>query len=119
MQRKRKIGFILEAIAVFVIMAVLSSIAVPKIGEMIDREQDDLLADEFITVKTAVTEMLDESTVKTLQPIGPIQDIARVQTNDTPPLVLADYLDIDDMRSVELGCHYTFTAEGEVTQDCP
>ena len=119
MQRKRKIGFILEAIAVFVIMAVLSSIAVPKIGEMVNREQDDLRADEFIVVKTAVAEMLDESTAKKLQPIGPVQDMTRVQTNDTPPLVLADYLDIDDIRSAELGCHYTFTAEGEVTQDCP
>ena len=118
MQRKRKIGYILEAIVVFVLMAVLSSIAVPKIGDMIDREKDELRADEFIAVKTAVVEMLAESTVKTLQPVGPVRDIARVQTNDSPPLVLADYLDISEMRSAELGCFYTFTADGEVIQEC-
>jgi len=119
MQRKRKIGYILEAIVVFVLMVVLSSIAVPKIGDMIDREQDELRADEFIIVKTAVAEMLADSTVKSLQSTGPVQDIGRVQTNDSPPLVLEDYLDISEMRSEELGCFYTFTAEGDVTQECP
>ena len=119
MQRKRKIGYILEAIVVFVLMAVLSSIAVPKIGDMIDREKDELRADEFIAVKTAVVEMLAESTVKTLHPIGSIRDIARVQTNDSPPLVLGDYLDISEMKLEELGCFYYFTTEGEVTQKCP
>ncbi len=109
----------LEAIAVFVIMAVLSSIAVPKIEEMINREQDDLRADEFITVKIAVTEMLAESTVKTLQPVNAVRDLTQVRTTDSPPLILADYLDTDDMRSAELGCTYTFTAGGDVTQECP
>ena len=36
MQKKRKIGYILEAVLVFIIMAALVSIAVPKIAEMID-----------------------------------------------------------------------------------
>ena len=119
MKRTRKIGYILEAIIVFVLMVVLTSIAVPKIGDMIDREQDELRAEELITIETAVTQMLLESKVKTLQSAGPIQDISLVQTNDSPPLVLGDYLDTRKLRSSELKCFYSFTAAGEVIQECP
>jgi type II secretory pathway pseudopilin PulG len=116
MKRSRKMGFILEAIAVFVMMAVLTSIAVPKIERMIDQEQS---ADEFAVVKNAVVEMLADSQVKTLQPAGPVRDLTGVRTNDLPPLYLADYLDISKIESDGLDCEYTFTAEGEVIQQCP
>jgi hypothetical protein len=36
MQRKKKIGYIIEAVLVFIIIAALASIAVPEIAEMID-----------------------------------------------------------------------------------
>lgn len=116
MKRSRKTGFILEAIAVFVMMAVLTSIAVPKIGRMVDQEQN---AGELRMIKDAIAEMLEDSQVKMLQPIGPIRDLTEVRTNDSPPLHLADYLDINKIESDGLDCEYAFAADGEVTQQCP
>ena len=63
MHRKRKIAYIIEAIFVFVLMFALTSIAVPKIGEMIGQDPDEIRADQFHKVKVAVSEMLSESTV--------------------------------------------------------
>lgn len=116
MKRSRKTGFILEAIAVFVMMAVLTSIAVPKIERMVDQEHS---TGELSMIKDAVAEMLEDSQAKLLQPIGPIRDLTEVQTNDYPPLYLADYLDIRKIESEGLDCEYTFAADGEVTQQCP
>lgn len=116
MKRSRKIGFILEAIAVFVMMAVLTSIAVPKIERMVDQEQ---MADEFNMIENAVAEMLADSQVKTLQPVGPVRDLAEVRTNDLTPIYLTDYLDMSEIESDGLDCEYTFTLVGEVIQQCP
>jgi hypothetical protein len=83
---------------------------------MVDQEQS---ANEFAMVKNAVAEMLAASQVKTLQSAGTVQDLTEVRTNDSPPLYLVDYLDINEIESRGLNCEYTFTAEGEVTQQCP
>ena len=119
MQRKRKVGFILEAILVLIIMASLSSIAVPRIAEMIDQEQADLCTEELADIRMAVEEMLADSQARTLRPIGPTRDIGLVQTTDTPPLVLADYLSDSGYYFVKSGCSYSFASYGEVTQACP
>jgi hypothetical protein len=119
MHGKRKTGFILEAVFVLVIMAALSSIAVPEITEMISEEQPELRAGELGDIQTAVTDMLADSQTKTLQPIGPTRDMGLVQTTDIPPLVLTDYLDNPDMLLAESDCNYSFTADGRVIQDCP
>ena len=119
MKRSRKIGYILEAIVVFVLMAVLTSFAVPKIGDMIDREQNELYAEELMTIEVAVVRMLSDSTVKTLQSTGFIKNITAVRTNDSPPFFLGDYLDIDKLPSSELECLYSFSSDGTVTQKCP
>jgi type II secretory pathway pseudopilin PulG len=119
MKRTRKIVYVLEAIVVFALMAVLTSIAVPKIGDMIEQDRNDMRSEELHDVETAVAEMLSESTVKTLQSTDFIQDISLVQTNDSPPLFLGDYLDIEETQSSDLGCSYSFAADGEVTQECP
>ena len=116
MKRSRKVGFILEAIAVFIMMAVLSSIAIPRIEHMVDQGH---YADELGAVKDAVSEMLTDSQVKTLQPVGPVRDLSEVRTNDSPPLYLTDYLDNGKIGSEGLGCEYTFASDGEVTQQCP
>ena len=119
MQRKRKVGFILEAILVLIIMASLSSIAVPRIAEMIDKEQADLRTEELVDIRMAVAEMLVDSQAKTLRPIGPTRDMGLVQTTDTPPLVLAAYLSDSGYYFLKSDCSYSFTSYGEVTQDCP
>jgi type II secretory pathway pseudopilin PulG len=92
MRRKRKIGFILEAIVVLILIAVLSSIAVPRIEQMVDDEQQELRAQELNDIRGAVAEMLADSPSGTLKPVGPTQDMTQVETNDIIPLFLTYYL---------------------------
>lgn len=119
MQRKRKIGFILEAILVFALVAVLSSIAVPQIDQMIDNEREELRAEELDDIRGAVAEMLADSPSGTLKPVGPTQDMGQVETDDIIPLVLTEYLQDNGAFTIESDCHYVFSADGIVTQDCP
>lgn len=119
MQRKRKIGFILEAIVVLILIAVLSSIAVPRMGQMVGDEQEELRAEELNDIQGAVAEMLADSPSGTLKPVGPTQDMGKVETNDTMPLVLTNYLRNNGAFIIESDCYYIFSSGGIVIQDCP
>ena len=119
MQRKRKIGFILEAIVVLLLIGVLSSIAIPQIEQMVGDEREELRTEEFNDIQGAVAEMLADSPSRTLKPVGPTQDIEQVETNDTTPLVLTNYLRDDGAFIIESDCYYIFSSDGTVTQDCP
>jgi type II secretory pathway pseudopilin PulG len=118
MKRKRKIGFIIEAVVVFVLIAVLASIAVPQIGQMIKNEQEELRARELGDIQGAVANMLADSPSGTLKPVGPTQDMGQVITDDPTPLVLTDYLHDNSDFVIKSNCYYTFFADGIVTQDC-
>lgn len=119
MQKKRKIGFVLEAVVVFILIAVLSSIAVPQIEQMVDNERSELRAKEFDDIQAAVTAMLADSTAGTLRPVGPTRDMGQVVTDDVIPLVLTSYFGNNGAFSIESDCQYLFFAEGIVTQECP
>jgi type II secretory pathway pseudopilin PulG len=119
MRRKRKIGFILEAIVVLILIAVLSSIAVPRIEQMVDDEQQELRAQELNDIRGAVAEMLADSPSGTLKPVGPTQDMTQVETNDIIPLFLTYYLGNNGVFIIESDCYYIFSSGGIVIQDCP
>lgn len=119
MQRKRKIGFILEAVVVFILIAVLSSIVVPQIEPLINKEPDELRAQELHNIQGAVAEMLADSPSGTLKPVGPTRDMGQVVTDDIVPLVLTGYLGNDGAFIIESDCYYIFSSDGRVTQDCP
>jgi type II secretory pathway pseudopilin PulG len=119
MPKKRKIGFILEAIVVFLLIAVLSSIAVPQIKQMVGGGQDELRATELNDIQGAVAEMLADSSTGTLKPVGPTQDMGQVVTDDIIPLVLMNYLGSNGVFSIKSDCYYIFSSDGIVTQDCP
>jgi len=118
MKRKRKIAFIIEAVVVFVLIAVLASIAVPQIGQMIKNDQEELRARELADIQGAVAEMMADSPSGTLQPIGPTRDMGQVKTNDATPLVLTDYLRDNGDFVIKSDCYYTLFSDGIVTQDC-
>ena len=119
MQRKRKIGFILEAIVVLILIAVLSSIAVPQVEQMIGDKQNELHSEELNDIQGAVTEMLADSLSGILKPVGPTRDMTQVVTDDIIPLVLKNYLSNNGAYIIESDCHYIFSSDGIVTQDCP
>lgn len=119
MPKKRKIRFILEAIIVFVFVAALSSIAVPEIEQMINNDQEELRVQELNDIQGAVAEMLADSPSGTLVPVGPTQDMEQVQTDDPSPLILENYLSSNGDFIIKSDCYYIFTADGQVTQNCP
>ncbi len=74
--------------------------------------------------------MLADSTTAQLTPVTTAtKDMSTVQTTDSTPLQLSDYLtglgdDPDttgttETTAVQSGCSYTFTADGTVTQTIP
>ena len=119
MQQKEGLGFFLEAFVILIILAVLSAIAIPNIGGMINKGKNESYDSELHNVQTAVTEMLYDSVAGTLEPVGPTANMSRVQTKDVPPLVLTDYINGLDENFIRSGCTYTYTADGTVTQTCP
>ena len=119
MQERTASGFFLEAVVVVAILGTLSAIAIPNIGQLIGKGKIGSYGTEFRNIQTAVTEMLTESITGTLKPVGPTADMNQVQTSDTSPLMLADYLAGLNENSVKTGCNYTFAADGTVTQIPP
>lgn len=119
MQEKNGAGFFLETFVVVAILSILSAIAIPNIGHLVGKGKTESYETEWINIQTAVTEMLSESANGTLKPVGPVDDTSLVQTGDTPPLVLTDYLFGLDGTSVKSGCTYTFAADGTVNQILP
>lgn len=119
MQEKNVASLFLEIFIVVAILGTLSAIALPRVGQMLNKGKVESQESELHNIQTAVTEMLCDSITGTLVTVGPTADMSRVRTTDTLPLVLADYLWGLDNDSVKLCCTYTFTADGTVMQVLP
>ena len=119
MQEREGTGFFLEIVVVVAVLGFLAAIAIPNIGQLINKGKIESYEAELHNIQTAVTQMLTESNTGTLNPVGPAANMSEVQTSDTPPLVLTDYLTGLDGTLVKSGCTYTFAADGTVTQTPP
>ncbi len=113
---RKATGFIIETFAVLSILGILAAVALPNVGEMIERSMTASSDSEFHNVRTAVIEMLYDSSTGALVPVGPTADTSEVRTSDTPPLVLTDYLIGQDTGSIILDNMYSFAVDGTVTQ---
>jgi type II secretory pathway pseudopilin PulG len=119
MQNRQVVGYFLEAFVVIAILGTLSAIAIPQISHLVNEGKTESYESELHNIQTAVTEMLSDSMTGILRPVGPTADMSQVQTTDTPPLVLTNYLTRLGENSIKSGCTYTFTAHGKVTQKYP
>jgi type II secretory pathway pseudopilin PulG len=119
MQEKQVAGVFLEIFVVVVILGLLSAVAVPHVSQMMSKSKFTARETEFQNIQTAVIEMLHDSIIGTLEPVGPTADMSWVHTTDTPPLILTDYLLGVKDGSVRLGCTYSFSADGTVNQIKP
>jgi type II secretory pathway pseudopilin PulG len=119
MQDKQVGGFFLIIFAALAVLGILSAIAIPNVGRMIDKSRVAARATEFHNIQTAVTEMLYDSACRALEPVGPTADMRLVRTRDAAPLVLADYLFNVRGNPLKSGCTYEFTADGTVVQIMP
>ena len=118
MRYNKGIGYFFEVFVVVVILSFLSAIAYPSISQLVNEGKIESHESELHNIQTAVADMLSDSCIGILKPVGPTDDMNQVETVDTPPLVLAAYLGLSNglLRS---GCSYSFTADGTVTQTCP
>lgn len=118
MQRFEGIN-LLEIFAVVVVLGVLSLIAAPQIGKMIDTGRAVSSESELGHIQTAVVLMLKDSGTGELEEVGPTADMKQVRTTDIPPLVLTDYLTGLEGGLLGSGRTYRFAADGTVLPGVP
>lgn len=118
-QEKQAAGFFLMTLVILAILGILASVAVPHVTKMIQTSRVNAWETEYQNVQTAVTEMLFDSTAGCLLPAGPTGDMNLVQTADSPPLVLVDYVLWTEDDCLQSGCAYHFTQNGAVRQILP
>jgi len=114
MQHRHAAGFIVVLFIVLGILGVLAAIAIPHADKMLYSSKTQAREMEFLQIQNAVIEMLRESPIGMLEPIGPTADISKVRTRDTVPLFLTDYLVLEKDNAITSGYKYGFTADGTV-----
>jgi hypothetical protein len=119
MREKQDALLFLELLIITITMVLLSAVAIPHAGHMMYEEKMASRENEYNQIRTAVSEMLDDSAAGRLESVGPTADMSLVRTCDSPPLVLVNYLPGFAGRSVKLVCLYGFTADGTILQVAP
>jgi type II secretory pathway pseudopilin PulG len=119
MQEKQGAGYFLEIVVVVALLGILSAVALPNVGHLVNKGKTESYDTELHNIQTAVIEMLLESPSGKLEPVGPTDDMSRVQTSDNPPNVLCDYLHFLGGTLIRSGCTYIFSEDGTVIQFTP
>ena len=118
----RETGFtLIELLVVVGILGILAAVAVASFTGSTGDAQIAAYATELRDIQTAVAVMLHESTSGKMESVPtPTDDMAGVHTTGPGVLYLDDYLmKLDSEGKVTLGCTYTFTNDGMVTQILP
>ena len=125
-------GFtLIELLVVIGILGAIAAIVVPNVGQFIGRGKSESYATELHNIETSVMALLvDDADSKLDAAVGPTTDMSTVTGTDLSgaTLYLSDYctgLGDDpatpavETTCVKLGCSYTFTLDGHVTQTTP
>ena len=128
--RRGQKGFtMVELLVVIGILGVIVAVVVPNVGSFIGQGKSESYETELHNVQTVTLAMLSDSTTSVLTPVTTAtKDLSTVQTTDTTPLVLSNYITGlgDDPETVPVettcittGCRYTFAEDGTVIQTVP
>jgi len=131
-------GFtLIELLVVIGILGAIAAIVVPNVGKFIGRGKTESYETELHNIETSVMAMLVDDADSTLDsvPVGATTDMSQVTGSklDATVILLSEYvtgLAADDVTTaavetadppvyVKLGCSYTFTTAGQVTQTLP
>ena len=127
-------GFtLIELLVVIGILGAIAAIVVPNVGQFIGRGKQESYATELHNIETAVMALLVDDADSKLDDVAlgaSVTDMWLITGKDLAgtPLRLSDYctgLGDDpatpepETTCVKLGCSYTFTEDGHVTQTLP
>ena len=127
-------GFtLIELLVVIGILGAIAAIVVPNVGKFIGEGKEESYATELHNIETSVMALLIDDADSKLDsvPLDPITNMSLVQGKDLAGtiLYLSNYctgLGDDpatpletETTCVKLGCSYTFTEDGHVTQFKP
>ena len=128
-------GFtLIELLVVIGILGAIAAIVVPNVGQFIGRGKEESYATELHNIETSVMAMLVDDANSELDDVAlgaEVTDMSLIKGKDLAgkELVLSTYCtglgddpattDVTESTCVKLGCKYTFTPEGHVTQTKP
>jgi len=131
--RYGKKGFtLIEVLVVIGILGAIAAIVVPNVGQFIGRGKSESYETELHNIEASVVAMLvdDADSILDSVPAAPTTDMSQITGTNIggAALYLSDYcagLGDDpatpavETTCVKLGCSYTFTTDGHITQTTP
>jgi hypothetical protein len=85
MHEKHLAGVFLEIFVVMVVLALLVTLAIPQVGQLLDKSRGVSPDTEYNNIPTVVPEIPSDSEAGTPEPVQPTGNMSEVPATDSPP----------------------------------